>query len=486
MGVNGFLGTPALWPAIALLVGLRLEAALTSPPRPVSLLVLASLALATRSRWGRILAALATGALIGSVEGRPGRVQFARIDAARPVEAVVRISAPAQRREETWVAAARLQVLRQGAFVVPGHARVWLTLAGTEPPIAGSVLRVRGYLAEPSGFANLVETGAGPLRRLRVKSWQLAEVERDPGVVGRFQVELRRRVAAVGRTAAGPALARALVLGDTRALSDDTMRGLRRTGLIHLLSLSGLHVAMLGGLVLLLSSPLGPVGQRLSTALAVAGYVMLAGPFPALLRAAAMGLLGLLAVTLRRPPAALNALAVAAALLAAFSPELLDDLGFQLSCSATAGLILFTGPIAERWSRTPKWMARSLGATLGAQLASLPWALPVLSTLSPVSALLNLVAVPWTAVMLTASLVWFALAWAAPGLAGSAVPLLDVLAKPVELPARLPPQWWVVTPWPSGFVEAAAVSVLALGLVLASVALARSALAGSRAASARR
>lgn len=466
--MKGSLGTPALWPALALLAGLRLEAALAVPPRPFSLLVLASLALATRSRWGPILAALAAGALIGAVAGRAGRELLSGIDAARPVEAVVRIAAPAQRREETWVAAAELQVLRQGAAVVSGRTRVWLTLAGAEPPIAGSVLRVRGYLAESSGFANLVETEAGPLRRLRVKSWQLAEVERDPGAVGRFQVELRRRVATVGRTAAGPALARALVLGDTRALSDDTLRGLRRTGLVHLLSLSGLHVAMLGGLVLLLSSPLGPVGQRLTTALAVTGYVLLAGPFPALLRAAAMGLLGLLAVTLRRPPAALNALAVAAALLAAFSPELLDDLGFQLSCSATAGLILFTVPIAERLDRASKWIASSLGATLGAQLASLPWALPALFTLSPVSALLNLVAVPWTAVMLAASLMWFALAWTAPELAGSMVPVLDLLAKPVELPAGLPPQWWVVTPWQSGFVEAVAVSLLALGLVLAS------------------
>lgn len=464
--MRDLLGLPAIGLSLGVLSGLWLELRLTDAPHPALLVALTGVALAARRPWGPSLAGLAFGVLVGVVDDRPGREELLQLAPSRAVEAVLEVSAPAQRWGETWMAPIELRMVRQGERVRLGGGAAWLSLGGSRAPVAGSRLRVRGYLSRSVGFANFDPPRSRPAWRLRVKSWQVVEVERPPGRLGRLQWSLRERAVELGGQGIGPALARALVLGESRSLPDRVVGGLRRTGLFHLLSLSGLHVAMLGGLVLLLASPLGRHAQRLLAALAILAYVMIAGPYPALLRAVAMGLLAILALTLRRRPLAPNALAVAAAILAGTSPSLIDDLGFQLSCSATAGLILLAGPLGRRFSRLPAWLARSLGATLGAQIASLPWALPALATFSPVSPLLNLLAVPWTSLVLACSLGWFSLVAIAPSLAVATAPILDRIAFPVILPARLPPSSWVTLACPAGFPAAVGLSTLGASLFL--------------------
>ncbi|HSN85246.1 MAG TPA: ComEC/Rec2 family competence protein, partial [Thermoanaerobaculia bacterium] len=73
-------------------------------------------------------------------------------------------------------------------------------------------------------------------------------------------------------------------------------------------------------------------------------------------------------------------------------------------------------------------------------------ALPRFYTLSPLAPLLNLPAVPWTGLVLGASLLWTALALVAPGLAASALPGLDLLAAPFSWPSRTPPEVWLSLP----------------------------------------
>ena len=95
-----------------------------------------------------------------------------------------------------------------------------------------------------------------------------------------------------------------------------------------------------------------PGVQRAGVAGAVLSYLAIAGPSPSLARSSAMALLGLAALTSRRRPLVLNALALVAAGLALASPRLTRDLAFQLSCSATAGLILFGMTTQQRLARS--------------------------------------------------------------------------------------------------------------------------------------
>jgi competence protein ComEC len=198
---------------------------------------------------------------------------------------------------------------------------------------------------------------------------------------------------------------------------------------------------------------------------AACAYLLLVGPRPSLVRASLMVLLATAALAARRSPSTGNALAVAAACIVLGRPRLVADLGFQLTVAATAGIVFLAPRLARSWLSArrppPRWLAGSLAATVAAQLASLPWALPRLHLLSLASPILNLVAVPWTALALVASLGWTALAALSPPAGAAVLPLLDALAAPFGWPALGSPQCW-------GTVAAAAPvpAVVALALLL--------------------
>jgi competence protein ComEC len=294
----------------------------------------------------------------------------------------------------------------------------------------------------------------------------------DPPWAAALAARVRRAVeqahaaaaAAAGRDAAtgpGLGLVRALVLADAGAVPEGWRRGLRRSGLAHLLAVSGLHVGLVAATALLLAAPLPWRGRLLVGLAAVAGYLLLAGPRPALLRAALMALLAVVALLGERTPSAPNALAVAVALLVLQRPALVTDLGFRLTATATAGIVLL-GPCLERgWRRRGRegrapsgWpggraaeaVVRALAATVAAQLASLPVAAPSFHLVSLTAPLGNLVAVPWTALTLAAGLGWSLLALLDPRPAAACLPLLDLLAAPFGWPAAGSPAAWGTVP----------------------------------------
>src|SRR3954451_16171706 len=88
--------------------------------------------------------------------------------------------------------------------------------------------------------------------------------------------------------------------------------------------------------------------QALVAGVALMGFVVLAGPDPSVVRAAAMGVVTLLALASGRPRAALPALAAAVGVLLLLDPGLARDAGFALSVAATAGIVL----LAPGWSRS--------------------------------------------------------------------------------------------------------------------------------------
>jgi competence protein ComEC len=169
------------------------------------------------------------------------------------------------------------------------------------------------------------------------------------------------------------------------------------------------------------------------------------------------------ALLAERPPAPANALAWAAALLVLARPEVVRDVSFQLTVSATAGLLLLAPRLAERWRRLPLPLRAPLAATVAAQLASLPWSLPRFHLLSLAAPAANLLLVPWTALALTGALLWSVLAVAAPAAAAAALPVLDALAAPFGWPAAMRPTAWLAVP---AVASPAAAALLAAGLAL--------------------
>ncbi len=443
---------PAILPAAAALAGVALGPELGWRPAPLLLLALAALALRLGGGAGRLGAGLAVGLLAGSLTGLD---TLAAIEPDRPVAAVVRVgSVRLAPRQQEWVARVEVERLRQGERVWHRPGPVFLHLPATATrPARGEEVRVRGFLRRSEGHLNAVPTAPGPYR-LRVKSEYLLTREEPENLWGALQRSLDERLPAPGWGREGEALTRALVLGRPEALPERGLRAMRRAGLGHLLALSGLHVSMLAAATAFFLAWLPPLAQRLAIALAVAGYLAIAGPSPSLLRSSLMALLAVAALASRRRPLVLNALAVVAAGLALLSPRITRDLAFQLSCSATAGILLAGGVIAPRWRRAPlplRWLALGITMSLAAQLASLPFALPAFARLGLASLPLNLVAIPWITLFLLLAFGWVAVALAAPGVAATFGPALDFVARPLAWSELLPPSRWVAFAFPASF-----------------------------------
>src|SRR3954469_7312417 len=140
--------------------------------------------------------------------------------------------------------------------------------------------------------------------------------------------------------------------------------------------MAGANVAIVLGVVLFAVrwTRAGPVVTALVCAVALVGFVILARPSPSVVRAAAMGAIGLLALASGRTRAALPALAAGVAALVLADPELAGDAGFTLSVLATSGLLL----LAPRWRgamrrrRIPGGGAEALAVPAAAQLACAP------------------------------------------------------------------------------------------------------------------
>lgn len=465
---------PLFAPALALAAGALF--ALFSVRLSVPLLVaLIALGLVLRRRFGVLVAAVGAGALVATLfYSLPGRAERA-IDAERPVVLSGSIAGHWTADEEGWEAPFEVDRFVQAGRSTPARFVARLRIPGEEePPSFGARVRAEGYLRRSAPFAN-----AGPSEpggwRISLKSRVFMEVERGPGAFARLSSRwrraLERRIGAAGAEGAGTALVRAFVLGDASMIDPAWKRGLRWTGLYHLLSVSGVHVGLAAALVFLLGGLLGrwlPRSIRLLlAAAAVAAYLMIAGPLPALVRAAVMGLLAVAALAFERPPAAKNGLGLALLLGVASRPDLVLDLSFQLSMSATVGLLVIAPRFEEAWNRGPltlsPWLLRALAASAGAEIATLPWALPAFHLLTPASFAFNLIAIPWAAVALAGCFVWVGLACISPDLAAQALPWLDALAAPLGWPARVSGGWRPTVPLAAGFATAA---LLALGLGL--------------------
>jgi len=139
-------------------------------------------------------------------------------------------------------------------------------------------------------------------------------------------------------------LAQGIILGIRENIPQPVKDDFIRTGTVHLLAISGLHLGIVAGIMLSLGIWL--LGRRhyLYVWLALATiwlYALLTGMHPPVVRGAIMASLFLAAELLGRQRSAIAALAFAAALMVGISPYILEDAAFQLSFLAMAGLVFF-------------------------------------------------------------------------------------------------------------------------------------------------
>ncbi|WP_189801857.1 ComEC/Rec2 family competence protein [Streptomyces tanashiensis] len=274
----------------------------------------------------------------------------------------------------------------------------WLRLLPT------TRLRVGARLAPPlrpgEPFAAVLKVdGAGPPR-----------IVGRPSVLQRTAGDLRAglRTATERLDPDARALLPGLVVGDTSRIGPELRDAFEATDLTHLLAVSGSNLTIV--LLLLIGRPgrahqverggLAPrIGMSLRvTALAGGGltlaFVIVCRPDPSVLRAAACGLVALLAIGTGRRRSLIPALAAVVLVLVLYDPWLARSYGFLLSVLATGALLT----IAPRWSeglrrrRVPGRLAEALGAALAAQGVCAPVVVVFAARVSLVAVPANLLA----------------------------------------------------------------------------------------------
>jgi len=195
------------------------------------------------------------------------------------------------------------------------------------------------------------------------------------GVADRLRRWLRRS-SSPGLTGERRALVEGVLLGDDGGLSDGTKQAFRRSGLYHLLAVSGQNVVLLAGGVLALAVALGigRVWGHVGALAAIGAYVVAVGPQPSVIRAAIAGAAVSVAWLAGRLRDAWHLLLVAACALLAWNPYSLFDAGFQLSFGAVAAIFVLGGPFLRVLDGYPMpgWLRSALAISAACTLVTAP------------------------------------------------------------------------------------------------------------------
>ncbi len=285
-----------------------------------------------------------------------------------------------------------------------------------------------------AGSGELVRSGGRPLARptLQVKSALLLQVTAGGSRIDRLRqsgvAALERAAGTTPRRLDAAALAAALCFGRQEGLRAGEVTELRRSGLAHLLAVSGLNVGLVGSLVwaVLVVARVRPGWRRPALAVALAGFCLVSGGFAPVRRAASGAIAYLLARQLGRPLEPLPTVWGIVAGLLLFEPDVLLSAGFQLSAGVTLALVRWVRPLAAWLGALPRVVAEGVAVAVVAQVAALPIGGAHFSFIPPWAIPANLAFAPFTLAMT-------ALAMAASAAAAASAPLARLALEGVAL-----------------------------------------------------
>jgi competence protein ComEC len=254
--------------------------------------------------------------------------------------------------------------------------RVIVSNESVETLLPGQKIRVQ---------AKVLESKEGRVAALLIVK-QRVEVLTQPSrwAKGLAHIRLGLRSATGGGDAG--ALIPGMVIGDTSKQSVEFKNQMRRSGLTHLVAVSGANFAIVSAFVLWgMQFVFRKVNYRLiATAIALAAFIALVRPSPSVLRAAAMAAVLLVAFGTRQGRDPLPALGFAIAAVVILDPFQARDAGFALSVLATAGLLLLA----------PKIKPKFLAPPIAAMAFCAPVIVALSGYISPMSIIANVLAAP--------------------------------------------------------------------------------------------
>lgn len=386
--------------------------------------------------------------------------------------------APARSGTSTrFTVAAKTAIGAVDTTVVDGQVRVTLRPSPWEEPsqafprlYEGDRVRVRGDVRpapgqrNPGGFdyaAYLDRRGTcctvyvgepSKIARLGQKRSLLTDV------VVRARSHVRRQIARYVPSEDGRAVLQALLLGDRSRITDAQQDRFARTGLMHLLAVSGLHVFLVGMVLYVLLRPLlmrfrlrwwvVEVGRAVLTIGVLGVYMLLTGARPSVVRAVVMSGLFIGGIVFQRSAHSLNTLGVAALVLLAARPPALFDVGFQLSMAAVTGIVtlnprlLDAVPEGYRASSVADWLISMVTVSAAAILGTAPVLLHHFGWVSAAGLVLNVVGIPCTGLALSAAVVMEAVGGVWPTAGAAFGSTADLFVEGLLLTSRWGTEWF--------------------------------------------
>lgn len=293
----------------------------------------------------------------------------------------------------------------------PATGKIYLYLPKSHsPPLVGEKIQFSGRVEENPHMQ---------IPRVYATSVACMGIQRE-FVLGYF-LRLRQRILAKIRElfpdSRGAALIEALVLGYKGDLDPEVNKSFRLSGAAHILAVSGTHVGLVMSFFLLgiRFLPIGRRGRILRFLLLGLGlwfFAGLSGASASTIRAACMSSLWLVAWIFFRQGNAVNFLAFSALLQLGVKPDLLYQVGFQLSYAAVMGIIALYPFLWEKVAphlpktRLIRYGGELLTVSLAAQIGTLPFSLYHFGMFPTYFLLTNLVAIPISSLLLGVGLLW--------------------------------------------------------------------------------
>lgn len=287
-----------------------------------------------------------------------------------------------------------------GCLVEAQGVRYRLNAPPTPMFTLGDQIRVSGELGplgEASGYSG------GAQGTIRAKSATVIATGPPWWHWGQSASESFRTIVESRLTPRSAALVKGVCFNQTAGLDLDDWEAFRRFGVVHLLSASGFHVAIVAGALLWLASllPIPRVVQLGAVFAVLALFAVAAGFKPPIVRAVFMAAVALSAYLFRREADGLTAVSLAGLATLAWAPAAIADLGFHLSMAATLGLVtVVTRPRWQKWGPT----LRVTVPTLAATAAVFPLTGYVFGEISILGLVGNLIAGPLVGVLVVAAL----------------------------------------------------------------------------------
>ena len=304
------------------------------------------------------------------------------------------------------------QLAERKKIQVTGILSVAVRQASNRPmPSQGDEVRLKGEIALLHGYNNPAQYDSvataqrqGIRGRMSIQDQDISLIGKQNKVSWQTTMALWREKIIKNMERVMPqyhaSILAGMLFGGYEGIPRDIVSDFATTGIVHILSVSGSHIALVVGVITVVGTAVGrrfAVSTKvvpLFAASLVTFYAVFCGLTPPVLRSLIMGLIALFAVCFEREKDAANALLLSALGMLVHEPSLIYDLSFQLSFASSAGLVFLNTKTVAMMTGVPTGLAKLLSVTIAAQLGVLPFIAWYFNSFSLSSFVANVLIVP--------------------------------------------------------------------------------------------